>query len=181
MKPGWASTATTLVVALLSSACSTFTAYSGPKLPDSELSTLQCYWRYYLLFSEECHVSGVDGERPGVQEFNSLTAKLSPGKHWVEFEVRSYFGGSSGITACGFEMDFVSGYIYTLVAHSHKTDVGWLERGNNLPYQGSFEVMQLTADGSKSTLRVVTTCRNGGGALCRENSDCDLNPNDARP
>ena len=50
-----------LFAGVLVSACGTFVTNTGQPLSEAEGVNLNCYWRYYFLAIEECHVSAVDG------------------------------------------------------------------------------------------------------------------------
>jgi hypothetical protein len=61
------------------SACGTFVSHTDASLPEAEQVILQCDWRHYFVSIMECHVSAVDGRRPGALQFAKLTTELAPG------------------------------------------------------------------------------------------------------
>jgi hypothetical protein len=167
----------TLFAAALCPGCSTFVAYSGPTLPDTQVATLRCYWRYYLVYIGECHVSAIDGRRPGISQIMGITSKLAPGNHWVEFGVEQYFGGGGGKTdVCAFDFDFEAGYQYQIKAHSLEFDVGWMAKHSPILYAGSVVVEATSPGGQSQAHKVNATCSFGGGSFCRETSDCVPHP-----
>jgi hypothetical protein len=167
----------TLFAALLCSSCSTFVAYPGPALPDAQVATLKCFWRYYFVYIGECHVSAIDGQRPCISQLMSITSKLKPGGHWVEFGVEHYFGGGGGVTdVCAFDFDFEAGYQYQIKAHTLESDIGWMAKHSSDLFTGSISIEATSPTGQTQTHRVKTTCSFGGGSLCRKTSDCVPHP-----
>jgi hypothetical protein len=161
----------------LSSSCRTFVTYSGPPLPDTQIATLKCFWRYYFVYIGECHVSAIDGRRPGISQLMSITSKLEPGHHWVEFGVEHYFAGGGGVTdACAFDFDFDAGYQYQIKAHSLETDIGWMAKHNTTLYTGKIAIEAVSSTGKTMMYQIKTTCSYGGGSLCRKTSDCVSHP-----
>ncbi len=67
-------------------ACSPFVIAGRSDTPDVDLATVQCFVR---LFEQECHVTAIDGQRPGTGNQLSLTSLLPPGPHWLEITFRS--------------------------------------------------------------------------------------------
>lgn len=166
-----------MLVALFSAGCGTFIVDPESARPDAERATLTCFWRFYFVYIEECHVSAVDGQRPGVLQFSSLTTRLMPGRHWVEFGLESYFGGGGGTTdVCAFEHEFAAGHEYHLQAHSFEADVSWLQKHGNLLYSGSIAIEERGPGGETRTYRLPTSCSFGGGSLCRKTEDCNPHP-----
>jgi hypothetical protein len=166
-----------LLIAALSPACSTFVAYPGASLPDEQVATVKCYSRYYFVYIAECHITAVDGRRPGLSQIMSLTSKLLPGHHWIEFGAEQYFGGGGGVTdVCAFDFDFEPNHEYQIQAHSLEFEVGWMAKRSLTLYKGSV-ILEVTSPAGKSqTQRVNTTCSFGGGSLCRQTSDCVPHP-----
>lgn len=161
---------------LLFSACSTFVAYPGPALPDSQVATLKCFWRYYFFYIGECHITAIDGQRRDISHLMSLTSKLKPGDHWAEFEVEHYFAGAGGTTdVCAFDFNFEAGYQYQIKAHSLESDIGWLAKHNSDLFTGSVSIEATSPTGQTRTHHVKTTC-SPGGSLCRKTSDCVPHP-----
>ncbi len=166
-----------MLAAWLCAGCGTFVAYPGPSLSDAEVATVTCFWRYYFVYLEECHVSAVDGRRPGVSEFANLTTKLTPGSHWVEFGIERYFGGGGGTTdVFVLEHDFEAGREYHVKAHSFESDMAWMQKHGGDLYTGSIEVEESGTAGETGTYRLETTCSFGGGSFCRRSEDCVPHP-----
>jgi len=160
-----------LAIAALCSGCATFVAHSEPGLSPDETVTLRCYMRYYFVFIEECHVSAVDGLRPGPTTVASLNAEIAPGSHWVEFEMERYFGGAGGVTdVCAFEFDFVAGHRYRIIAHSVES-AGWSAGLRH----ASLELEERPTDGDALRHRLALVCT-AGGELCRTAEDCSRHP-----
>ncbi len=164
-------------MAALSSACSTFVTYSDQNLPDTDIAVLKCFLCYYFVYISECHVSAIDGQRPEVSQLLGLTSKLKLGRHWVEFGIEHYFGGGGGITdVCAFDFDFDAGYQYQIKAHTLETDIGWMARRNVNLYTGTISIEAVDPAGQTQTYQTKTTCKFGGGSLCRKTSDCVPHP-----
>jgi len=110
------------------SACSTFVPVpvpvpvTGEPWSASETVTLECSWRFSGLAIDECHVSSVDGQRPGVSQFASLKTELAPGTHWVEFRIQHAVGFGGTLDVCAFEHAFLAGHRYRLLAHRFSAD-----------------------------------------------------------
>lgn len=167
-----------LLAASLCAGCATFVAYPGPPLPDAEVATITCFWRYYFVWIEECHISAVDGRRPKLSQLANLTTKLPPGRHWVEFGIERYFGGGGGKTdVCAMEHDFEAGHAYHLNAHSFEADISWMQKHGSDLYSGSIEIEETGPErGARKSYRLETTCSFGGGSLCRTTADCVQHP-----
>lgn len=154
--------------------CGTFVAYTGPALPDEEVATIHCFWRYYFVYSTECHISAIDGQRPEISQLMSLASKLKPGNHWIEFGVEHYFGGGGGTRhVCAFDFDFEAGHRYQIKAHSFKPDAPWM---SGHLYTGTVAVEAVSPAGQSQKYQINTTCSFGGGSLCRKTSDCVPHP-----
>lgn len=164
------------IASALVSGCGTFISPAAEGLPAAERVTLQCYWRYYFAYIDECHVTSVDGHRPGALQFANITTELAPGRRWVEFGIERYFGGGGGVTdVCAFEHDFLAGHRYRIVAHTIKRDVGWLQRFEMALYTASIELEATPPDGAVVIHRPALTCAMGG-SLCRTTADCVPHP-----
>jgi len=160
------------------SACSNFVVYPGGELPDENVSTFNCYSRYYFVYMESCRVQAVDGVRPKISEMFSNTSKIVPGHHWVEVAFERYFGGGGGVTdVCAFDIDLKPAFIYQLKAHSLTTDIGQLAKhGHRGFYGGSIEI-EITSNSIVPELnRVGVTCSFSGGSMCRKHADCVPHP-----
>lgn len=145
-------------------------------MPEAEAVTLKCYWRYYFLAMDECHVSAVDGHRTGALDFANMTARFAPGRRWIEFEMEYYFGGGGGTTdVCAFEHDFLAGHRYRILAHSFKTRTGSLQKRSTTLYGGSIDLEETGPDGEEVVHRPALTC-SSGGSLCRTAADCVPHP-----
>jgi hypothetical protein len=163
----------TALLLILCSACGTFVAHSVPTGSPDEIVDLRCYARYYFVYIEECHITSVDGLRPGLGQFANLGAELTPGRHWIEFEIERYFGGAGGTAqVCAFENDFSAGTRYRIVAHSLETDVTRIQQLDAALYGASIELAQSPPDGAPSTQRIELVCA-PGGSLCRTAADCE--------
>lgn len=160
------------------SGCSNFVAYSGAPLPDTEIATVNCYSRNYLIYFESCRFQALDGLRPEVSELFTNTGKLRPGKHWLEIAFESYFGGGGGITdVCAFDMDLQSGYRYKIQAHSLKTEIGQLEKHGYPGFYAGSVTVEISAPGMEATHQLVpVTCSFAGGSMCRKTEDCVRHP-----
>lgn len=161
------------------SACSSFVTYSGEKKPDIEVSTFNCYSRYYFVYLESCRFQAVDGLRPEVAEIFSNTSKILPGSHWIEVAFEKYFGGGGGVTdVCAFDIDLLPGYIYQIKAHSLTTEIGHLEKHDHHGFFGGSIDLEITSPSLiKELRRVSVTCNFAGGSMCRTNEDCVHHPN----
>jgi hypothetical protein len=165
-----------ILAGALVSACGTFVVNTGHPLSEAEAVTLKCFWRYYFVSIDECHVSAVDGHRPGALQFANITAQFPPGHRWVEFEMERYFGGGGGTTdVCAFEHDFLAGHRYQIVAHSFKPNIAWLQKHTTTLYTGSIDLEETRADGSVVVHRPALIC-SFGGSLCRTTADCVPHP-----
>lgn len=102
----------------LLSACATFVPSTGQAKSESETVTLNCYWRFQLQAIDECHVSSVDGQRPGASQFASLKTELAPGRRWVELKMQHTVGFGGTMDVCAFEHDFVAGHHYRILPQS---------------------------------------------------------------
>jgi len=154
-----------LLIAALAPACSTFVAYPGAPLPDEQVATVKCYSRYYFVYMAGCHVTAVDGCRPELSQIMSMTSKLLPGHHWIEFGAEEYFGGGGGVTdVCAFDFDFEVNHQYQIKAHSLEFEVGLIAKRSSALYKGSVIIEVTSPTGELQTKRVKTTCSFGGGS-----------------
>lgn len=175
-RPGLFASAAVLLTAALLPGCGTFVVQPAEPLPAAEVVTLECYWRHYLFYGEECHVSAVDGHRTGPTNLANLTAEFSAGRRWIEFRLARYIIGVAGSEVCAFEHDFAAGHRYRLLAHSFEAGVGW---GQKLPAAAYTAAMTMEDSGpanERATHRLAATCIFGGGSLCRTSSDCAQHP-----
>jgi hypothetical protein len=164
-------------VAAVCPGCATFVTYSGPALPDVEVVLLRCPGRFLVVGAVSCRVSAVDGLRPGVSQVMSRSARLAPGRHWVEFTVERYLGGSGGTAeVCALDLDFTAGLRYDIEVASYRADIGWVEQHGGQLYGGSVNVRSTTSEGVSLAPRVALTCSFGGGSLCRASADCAPHP-----
>lgn len=164
-------------MALLAAGCGTFVVGPEGLREDAGHATITCFWRFYLVYIEECHVSAIDGRRPGPLQFSSLTTLVTPGPHWVEFGIERYFGGGGGTTdVCAFEHEFAAGHEYHLQAHSFEAGVSWLQKRQQRFYTGSIAVEERGAGIEPHTWRLPTICSGGGASLCRKTEDCVPHP-----
>jgi hypothetical protein len=147
-----------VLLLILCSACGTFVAHSVPAGAYDEIVDLRCYARYYFVYIEECHITSVDGLRPGLGKLLNLGAELSPGRHSVGFVTDttiSFLGVRHDY--CTFEHDFRAGHRYRMVANSLEYDQ---KGGVNNPAvnNASVELEQSGPDGAASTQRIALFC-----------------------
>lgn len=160
----------------LCAACGTFVAHGVPAGSPEEIIELRCHARWYLVYLEECHITSVDGQRPGIGQLANLGAELTPGRHWVEFEIERYFGGGGGTAqVCAFEYDFNAGSSYRIVAHSLEPDVDAIRQPGGRLHGATIEMERAPAGGEVSTARLPTVCA-PSGSLCRTLADCQPHP-----
>lgn len=159
-----------LTAGALLSACSTFVPSPVEREPGADTVTLECSWRFRLSAVDECHVSSVDGQRPGVSQFASLKTELVPGQHWVEFRIQHAVGFGGTLDVCAFEHDFLAGHRYRFLAHSFQADSKRLRKYAML-YTGAIDLEQTRPDGTVNVLRPALTC-SAAAPLCRTASDC---------
>ena len=154
------------------SACSTFVSapVTGEPSSASETVTLECSWRFSGFAVDECHVSSVDGQRPGVSQFASLKTELAPGTHWVEFRIQHAVGFGGTLDVCAFEHVFLAGHRYRLLAHRFSADSKGPRKYARL-YTGSVDFEDTQPDGTVAVLRPALTC-SVMVPLCRTDSDC---------
>lgn len=166
------------LVCCLAGGCSTFVAYPGPPLPDSDVATLSCYSRYYFVYIESCRFQAVDGQRPKLSELFGNASKMTPGPHWFEVAFEKYFGGGGGVTdVCAFDMEVQSGYSYQIKAHSLQTDIGLLAKHDQRGFYGGSLTIEVTSPArTQETRQVAVTCNFAGGSMCRRDSDCVPHP-----
>lgn len=163
-------TLTAMTAGALLSACGTFVPGTGEREAAVETATLECFWRFSVLAVDECHVSSVDGQRPGVSQFASLKTELAPGQHWVEFRIQHAVGFGGTLDVCALEHAFLAGHRYRFLAHSFRAD-GKRPRKYATLYTGSIDLEQTQPDGTIAVLRPALTC-SVAVALCRTASDC---------
>lgn len=173
---GLLASAAALFTAALLSGCGTFVVHPAQRPPAAQVVTIECYWRHYLVYGEECHVSAVDGHRTGPTDFANLSAEFSAGRRWIEFEIERYIAGVAAIEVCAFEHDFSAGHRYRLLAHSFEADAGWWQKRSVAAYTGTMTMEENSPAGERTTHMLATTCLFGGGSLCRTTSDCANHP-----
>jgi len=155
------------------SACGSFRAYPGAKLPDSEVATVECYFRYYFVYLTQCSFTAVDGLRTSISQLETKTTKIPPGSHWIELELEYNLGGASGSDICSFDLDLQSGYVYQIKAGTLHTNIKWYEKRHGL-FGGSIEVRAIPPSGTPEDRHIEVTC--GGGSMCRKDEDCVHHP-----
>ena len=168
--------AAALFAAAILSGCGSFVVHQGERPPAAEAVTLECYWRHYLVYGEECHVSAVDGNRTGPANFANLSAEFGAGRRWIEFNLDRYIVGIAGSEVCAFEHDFAAGHRYRLLAHSFEAGIGWGRKFGAAAYTGTMTMEQTGPAGERSTHELTLTCIADGGSLCRTSSDCAQHP-----
>lgn len=151
-------------------ACSTWTTYKDPALLDAEVAILDGYHRFYLLYEERAGISSVDGSKAGGIVLGAGSAKLLPGRHWIEIQKFMALPGGAGFKNCAFELDFLAGHRYKLKAHSLSLEAPYG------PYSdlsnGSISIDVSTPGRPTQTLRVATVCAQPDMNLCRKDADC---------
>lgn len=161
--------------------CGTLHTWVGPERPDTEVAVLKGYDRYYLVYWDEAHVSSVDGLRPEGYAPWTSTARLLPGRHWVEVTRHSTVGGYS---VCVFDAEFEAGRHYTLQAHGMRTDTPYLAQAYGGFYRGTL-VLKVSAPASPAQLRKVDTLcapRGSTPSFCAQDADCaHLSHTECRP
>ncbi len=163
-----------LFVAFLLVGCGSFVTYSASDQKFIEAATISCNWSFYIIYHEECHVSAVDGLRPGLLETANLSARVVPGHHWVELNhwVNSLSSGYM-TSYCAFDYDFAAGHQYKIVAHSTEADIDWIRNHRSNLHAGMIDIKVTRPTGETVAHQIKTTCRfDGGRVLCRESSDC---------
>lgn len=143
----------------LCSACGTFVAHSAPAGASDEIVELRCYWRYYFFYARECHITAVDGLRPGLGKFLNLAAELTPGRHSIEFVTDTtipFLGVRHDY--CNFEHDFRAGHRYRIVANSLEYDQKKGGVANPAVNNASVELERSGPDGEASTQRIALFC-----------------------
>jgi hypothetical protein len=167
---------TAWLTTLLVAACGTFSPYSNTELSDAEVASIECYWRYYFVFMEECSVSAIDGQRPGLSALYNKTSKLPSGDHWVEVQIEASLAGAHGNSTCVFEYDFLAAHQYKINAHSLKAD---RKSPNVLTYPlfaASINFDEISPKGASTAHEISAICSSGGGSFCRKASDCVPHP-----
>ncbi len=160
------------------SACSNFVPYPGEESSDAEISTFNCYSRYYFVYMESCRFQAVDGLRPKISEMFGNTSKIVPGNHWIEVAFEQYFGGGGGVTdVCAFDIDLKPGYSYQIKAHSLTTDIGHLAKHGHRGFYGGSINIEITSPLMEQEFRSASvTCSFAGGSMCRKHADCAPHP-----
>ena len=152
-------------------ACGTLRAFPGPERPDAEVAVITGYTRNYLVYWDEAHVSAVDGLRPAGLAPWARTARVLPGRHWIEVTRHATVGG---YTVCVFETELAAGYRYALRAHGLHTETPYLEQAYGGFFRGTL-ALEVAAPGAAPGLRTVdTVCAPRGStpAFCARDADC---------
>jgi hypothetical protein len=158
------------------SACETFVTYPGAERPAADVAGVEGYYRNYVLHVAEGKITAVDGVRPSNLLQEAFSARLLPGRHWLEITEERYFGGSHGMTVCAIESDFKAGHRYQLQTSGNSSEVPWIRLVPGKPYAGSV-VFKVSAPGVADEMQSVgTLCLDGGGSFCRRGSDCAPHP-----
>lgn len=155
-----------LFVFALLAGCGTLETFPDPEQTESEMATLEGYWRYLFLYDEKSGISSVDGKR--ADNFSGYwdSVRLSSGSHWIEFKINRY--GSGTVARCSFELPFNAKHHYQIKSLKHK---GLLAHPISSPYNASISI-EITAPGQPvQKLSVATVCTSGE-LLCRQDSDC---------
>jgi hypothetical protein len=140
-------------------------------MPDSEVATLECYFREYLVYSTDCTFAAVDGLRTSLSQMQTKTAKVPPGSHWIQVEFESYFGGGRGGNDCGFDIELQPGHVYQIMSGSLHLETSWYRARKGFD-KGSIEVRVRSSSGMQEDRHVEVTCGVDGGAMCRKDEDC---------
>ncbi|WP_374674158.1 hypothetical protein [Ideonella sp.] len=143
-------------------------------------ATLQCYWREYFVYSKECHITAVNGQRPTLRLWESgvFTASVPLGRQWIEIEMQAFaFGGGGTTDVCAFEHNFLPGVHYRIRPGSEAFEISATQKHNPAlaPYRGSLVIESASTE--QASQRVDLSCTHGGGSLCRSTGDCVKHPN----
>ena len=155
------------------SACGTFKTYPGATLPDREVATVRCYFRFYLVAETHCRFTAVDGLRTGLSQIETETTKILPGSHWIEMEFERAAAGGAGGDICALDLDVQPGYVYQIKAGSLHKNIKWYEKPRGL-FAGSVDVRAIPPSGTAEDRQIAVTC--GGGSMCRKDEDCVPHP-----
>lgn len=169
-----------LLVAAHVGGCATFSPDDSAVPGAGAAATLQCYWREYIVYSKECHITAVNGQRPTLRLWESgvFTASVPPGRQWIEIEMQAFaFGGGGTTDVCAFEHDFLPGVHYKIRPGSEAFEISATQKHNPAlaPYHGSLVIESASTE--QASQRVDLSCTHGGGSLCRSTGDCVKHPN----
>jgi hypothetical protein len=160
-------------------ACGTLETYQGPERPDTEVAILTGSWGEYFFYSEQVNITAVDGKRPTGLPWSVSTARLLPGRHWIEFtKEEHYLLGGWNICACVFEFDFAAQHRYKIKANTSSYEVPCWKQQRLERYKGSISMGISSSSAASSSLTVTTVCTGGGlPSFCRQDVDCGPHTN----
>ena len=147
----------------LAPACNPFVVAGRGDTSDVDLATVQCF---VTLFNQECHVTAIDGQRPGAGNQLSLTSLLPPGRHWLEITFRNN-GFQPTVEVCAFDLDVQSTLVYYIRMNT------LAKGGESLGTVAAKQFEMVVGAPNARTIQTITAmCTQGMRSLCRQPTDC---------
>ena len=151
----------------LTPACSPFVVAGRGDTSDVDLAAVKCF---VTLFNQECHVTAIDGQRPGAGNQLSLTSLLPPGQHWLEITFRNN-GFRPSVEVCAFDLDVQPALVHYVRMNTPATG------GESLGTVAAKQFEMVVGTPNARTIQTITAmCTQGMRSLCRQPTDCPQHP-----